>query len=108
MRITFPSATRRRFCSRQRRQAERARLTLSLRLHSRPTREKPHSQDCAKLYADYLPKRYKKAVLQQAAAAGGTSATDAQSAFTFETNEGKATLEIQGSDLLILEGYDDK
>jgi hypothetical protein len=62
----------------------------------------------AKLYADYLPKRYKKAVLQQPEAASGTSAPDAQSAFTFETNEGKATLEIQGSDLLILEGYDDK
>ena len=27
---------------------------------------------------------------------------------SFETNEGKATLEVHGNDLLILEGYDDK
>jgi hypothetical protein len=36
------------------------------------------------------------------------SATGAQPAITFDTNEGKVTLEIQGNDLLILEGYDDK
>jgi hypothetical protein len=65
------------------------------------------AQDFAKLYADYLPKRYKKAVLQQPASTGGANATGAQPAITFETNEGKVTLEMQGNDLLILEGYDD-
>ncbi|MGA9644592.1 MAG: hypothetical protein WBQ76_01535 [Candidatus Korobacteraceae bacterium] len=66
------------------------------------------ARDFAKLYADYLPKRYKKAVLQQPASASETTATSAQPAITFDTNEGKVTLEIQGNDLLILEGYDDK
>ncbi len=65
------------------------------------------ARDFAKLYADYLPKRYKKAVLQQPPPLNGTSATPSPSLITFETNEGKATLEIQGTDLLILEGYDD-
>ncbi len=65
------------------------------------------ARDFAKMYADYLPKRYKKAVLQQPASASETNATSAQPAITFETNEGKVTLEIQGNDLLILEGYDD-
>jgi hypothetical protein len=64
------------------------------------------ARDFAKLYADYLPKRYKKAVLQQPASASETTATSAQPAITFDTNEGKVTLEIQGNDLLILEGYD--
>jgi hypothetical protein len=66
------------------------------------------ARDFAKLYADYVPKRYKKAVLQQPASANGANATGALPAITFDTNEGKVTLEIQGSDLLILEGYDDK
>ncbi len=66
------------------------------------------AQDFARLYADYLPKRYKKAVLQQPVSASGAGATGVPSAITFETNEGKAALEIQGSDLLILEGFDDK
>jgi hypothetical protein len=66
------------------------------------------ARDFAKLYADYLPKRYKKAVLLQPASASETTATSAQPAITFDTNEGKVTLEIQGNDLLILEGYDDK
>jgi hypothetical protein len=66
------------------------------------------ARDFAKLYADYLPKRYKKAVLQQPAAASGTGTKDTRFPITFETNEGKATLEIQGNDLLILEGFDDK
>jgi hypothetical protein len=65
------------------------------------------AQDFAKLYADYLPKRYKKAVLQQPVSASGANATGAQPAITFETNEGKVTLEMQGNDLLILEGYGD-
>ena len=63
------------------------------------------ARDFAKLYADYLPKRYKKAVLQQPASPSGTSG---QPVITFETNAGKATLEIQGNDLLILEGFDRK
>jgi hypothetical protein len=66
------------------------------------------ARDFAKLYADYVPKRYKKAALQQPASANGANATGALPAITFDTNEGKVTLEIQGSDLLILEGYDDK
>ncbi len=65
------------------------------------------ARDFAKLYADYLPKRYKKAILQHPALANGTKTTANESAMAFETNEGKATLEIQGNDLLILEGFDD-
>ena len=65
------------------------------------------ARDFAKLYADYLPKRYKKAVLQQSAPPNGSSTTASPTLFTFETNEGKATLEVEGNDLLILEGYDD-
>ena len=65
------------------------------------------AQDFAKMYADYLPKRYKKAVLQQPASAGGASATGGQPALAFDTNQGKVTLETLGNDLLILEGYDD-
>src|ERR1022692_1332070 len=66
------------------------------------------ARDFAKMYADYLPKRYKKAVLQQPASADGMNSTGAPTAIKFETNQGKMTLEIQGNDLLILEGYDDK
>jgi hypothetical protein len=62
--------------------------------------------DFAKLYADYLPKRYRKALLQQPA--NGTSPPGSPSLVKFETDQGKTTLEIQGSDLLILEGFDDK
>jgi hypothetical protein len=65
------------------------------------------ARDFAKLYADYLPKRYKKAVLQQSSATNGTKAPAKESVMAFETNEGKVTLEIQDNDLLILEGYDD-
>ncbi len=62
----------------------------------------------AKLYAGYLPKRYKKAVLRSPASTNGTSANGAQSPTTFETNEGKVKLEVHDNDLLILEGYDDE
>jgi hypothetical protein len=65
------------------------------------------ARDFAKLYADYLPKRYKKAALQQPVAATATNVAGNPSTITFDTNEGKASLEIQGNDLLILEGYDD-
>ena len=66
------------------------------------------ARDFAKLYADYLPKRYQKALLREPASASGMNATDAQPPMTFQTNEGKVTLEFHGNDLLILEGYDDK
>jgi hypothetical protein len=65
------------------------------------------ARDFAKLYAGYLPKRYKKATLQQLAPTNTASPIGDGSVITFDTNEGKATLEIKGSDLLILEGYDD-
>ncbi len=66
------------------------------------------ARDFAKLYADYLPKRYKKATQQQPASASGANSTGAPPAIAYDTDEGKVTLEIQGNDLLILEGYDDK
>jgi hypothetical protein len=58
----------------------------------------------AKLWADYLPKRYQKAGLRQPAL---PNAAAPQSLYVFDTEEGKAILEVQGNDLLILEGYDD-
>jgi hypothetical protein len=60
------------------------------------------ARDFAKLYADYLPKRYKKAVLQ----APAPDAKGTRNLYVFDTNEGKATIEIEGSDLLIMEGFD--
>jgi hypothetical protein len=60
--------------------------------------------DFAKLYAEYLPKRYKKAVLRQPSV---SNAADTQGQYVFDTEEGKATLEVEGNDLLIMEGYDD-
>jgi len=62
------------------------------------------ARDFAKLYADYLPKRYKKAVLRQPSA---SNAAGAQGQYVFDTEEGKAILEVEGVDLLIMEGYDD-
>jgi hypothetical protein len=62
------------------------------------------ARDFAKLYADYLPKRYKKAALLQAAS---VNPGDAPSQYVFDTEEGKASLEVEGNDLLIMEGYDD-
>jgi len=55
----------------------------------------------AKLYAHYLPRRYKKTILHQSPATGSPNL------YVFDTDEGKATLEVRGSDLLILEGFDD-
>jgi hypothetical protein len=66
------------------------------------------ARDFAKLYASYLPKRYKKAVLQPPASANGASTPGSASLIAFETEQGQATLEVQGSDLLILEGFDDR
>jgi hypothetical protein len=62
------------------------------------------ARNFAKLYADYLPKRYKKAVLRLPSPA---NAPAAQSQYEFDTEEGKAILEVEGNDLLILEGYDE-
>ena len=62
------------------------------------------ARDFAKLYADYLPKRYKNAVLRQPSSA---NPADAPGQYVFDTEEGKATLEVEGNDLLIMEGYDD-
>jgi hypothetical protein len=62
------------------------------------------ARDFAKLYADYLPRRYKKAVLRQPST---SNAAGTQSQYVFDTEQGKATLEVEGNDLLIMEGYDD-
>ncbi len=63
------------------------------------------ARDFAKLYADYLPKRYQKAVLRPPSA---SIPAEAQSLYVFDTEEGKAMLEVEGNDLLIMEGYDDR
>lgn len=62
------------------------------------------AHDFAKLYADYLPKRYKKAALQAPSAA---DAKGPRNLYVFDTDEGKASIEIEGNDLLIMEGFDD-
>ena len=63
------------------------------------------ARDFAKLYADYLPKRYKKAVLRPVVCCERRPMRRSQ--YVFDTEEGKATLEVEGNDLLIMEGYDD-
>jgi hypothetical protein len=62
------------------------------------------AHDFAKLYADYLPKRYKKAVLQRPSA---SDTKRPRNLYVFDTDEGKALIEIEGNDMLIMEGYDD-
>jgi hypothetical protein len=62
------------------------------------------AQDFAKLWAEYLPKRYQKAALRRPAL---LNAAAPQSLYVFDTEEGKAILEVQGNDLLIMEGYAD-
>ena len=52
----------------------------------------------AKLYGHYLPRRYKSAMRRP---------TTSPDLITFETDQGKATLEVHGNDLLVLESYDD-
>ncbi len=63
------------------------------------------AHDFAKLYADYLPKRYKKvgwvAACPAAPAGPGCSHEEAT------TEQGKVVMEFHGNDLLIMEGYDD-
>jgi len=61
------------------------------------------ARDFAKLYADYLPKRYQKAALQEPSA----NAKGDRNVYVFDTNEGKAIIEAQSNDVLIMEGYDD-
>src|SRR5208283_4172433 len=57
----------------------------------------------AKLYADYLPKRYKKVAWVAACATEAIGCSRAEGM----TEEGKVFMEAEGSDLLILEGYDE-
>lgn len=59
----------------------------------------------AKLYGDYLPKRYRKvsgdmACLAETASSGCNHAAVA-------TEQGKVFMEVRGNDLLIMEGFDD-
>jgi hypothetical protein len=56
----------------------------------------------ARLYAHYLPRRYHRALVRQSPSANPAS----QDRWLFDTDQGKATLELHGNDLLILEGYD--
>ena len=55
------------------------------------------ARDFAKLYADYLPKRYKQATRQ---------ATNESSLVEFQTEQGPAVIEAVDNELLIMEGYD--
>ena len=57
----------------------------------------------AKLYADYLPKRYKKVAWVTACPAGPAGCSHAEGI----TEQGKVLIEVRDNDLLILEGYDD-
>ncbi len=62
------------------------------------------ARDFAKLWSSYVPKRYKKAVLRDPSPA---SEQQPRNLYVFDTDEGKAIIEAQGNDLLIMEGYDD-
>src|SRR5208337_1968919 len=57
----------------------------------------------AKLYADYVPKRYKHVEWVAACPAGPNGCSHAEAM----TEQGKVFIEFQANDLLILEGYDD-
>ncbi len=59
----------------------------------------------AKLYGDYLPKRYKQVSWTAACPAGPTAADCSHTEAM--TEQGKVVTEIHGNDMLILEGYDD-
>jgi hypothetical protein len=61
----------------------------------------------AQLYAEYLPKRYKKASQYPAACPVATGDTYRCSAKLWDTEQGKVRIEVQGSDLLIMEDFDD-
>jgi hypothetical protein len=59
----------------------------------------------AKLYGDYLPKRYQK-VIWDAECSAGLNASGCSHAEA-ETEQGKVVMEFRGNDLLILESFDD-
>ncbi len=61
----------------------------------------------AKLYADYLPKRYKKTSLSTSACPTSTDDNYGCSVKVWDTEQGKVRIEAQGTDLLITEDFDD-
>jgi hypothetical protein len=63
------------------------------------------AHDFAKLYGDYLPKRYKNVgwVATCPAVPAGPACSHEEAA----TEQGKVVMEFHGNDLLIMEGYDD-
>jgi len=61
------------------------------------------AHDFAKLYADYVPKRY----TTKAGPPSKSADSDSQNLRSFDTSGGKIRIESQDSDLLIMEGYDD-
>ena len=61
----------------------------------------------AKLYGDYLPKRYKKATLYPASCPVTTRDNYGCRAKSWDTDQGKVLIEIQGNDVLITEDFDD-
>ncbi|HEX8811484.1 MAG TPA: hypothetical protein VF742_05785, partial [Terracidiphilus sp.] len=63
------------------------------------------SRAFAKLYSEYVPKRYKRVNWVASCPDGQTS--PACSHAEAMTEQGKVVLELRGDDLLIMEGYDD-
>ena len=67
------------------------------------------ARDFAKLYLDYLPKRYTEKVNWTSSCAIATSGSDAQPSCNVEqgsSKQGPVLLEWHDNDLLIMEGYD--
>jgi len=64
------------------------------------------AHDFAKLYGDYLPKRYKHTDMKGVGVSGSIGGFRPYF-HEFDTEEGKVLIEQQGNDLLILEGYDE-
>jgi hypothetical protein len=62
----------------------------------------------SKLYASYLPKRYKKPIERQVVAADSAGTRGVQQRMTYDTESGTVTLETRGNDLLIMESLGDK
>ncbi len=69
------------------------------------------ARDFARMYADYLPKRYpdEKAVLKQvnASCLMGAGVQDRCTMVQGKTSDGPYRIEMHDNDLLIMEGYDD-
>ncbi len=63
------------------------------------------ARDFAKLYSDYMPKRYKQVNWDAACPTGPASPGCNRAEAT--TEQGKVFLESRGDDLLIMEGFDD-